>query len=191
MIMILMALFAILAFVAWLILPDRKWSLVLGILASLGLIATVGAMTLNFTHQLGMREVQTVETKKIYSAGNPWESQGMIIAEPLGTAKNNFVMVYRDDIAETKPTVHFKPDQSNLTEAAKRHATYKQDGAYKQAEVETKTTRLEWQNSLMKWLFGTSGQDRQVVREDAVVHVPANWTVVSKADAEKMMGDKK
>lgn len=187
MIMILMAIFAVFTFVAWLVLPSRKWRLILGSLATLGLVLSVGAMTLNFTHQLGMRQVETVETKQIYSAGMPWMTKKVMIAEPVGTDKAHYVMVYRDDVAESEPVAHFKPDADKLSEATKRHATYKQDKRYKQAEVEIKTTRLEWENDFMKFLFGTSGQDHQVVKEEAVVHVPADWGIMTKAEADKMI----
>lgn len=187
MIMILMAFFAVLTFVAWLILPVRKTRLIMGTISSLGLILTVGAMTLNFTHQLGMKRVETVETTKIYSAGDPWLPKKIMIAEPIGTDKNHYVMVYRDNVTEQKPTAHFEPNQDELTEATKRHATYKQDDAYKQAEVEVKTTHLEWKNDVVKWLFDTSGQGHEVVHEEAVVHVPSDWVVLTKAEADKMM----
>lgn len=190
MIMILMALFAILTFVAWLVVPVRKWQMILGVIATLGLITTVAAMTLNFTHQLGMRQVETVKTTEIYSAGSPWMNPKMMIAEPLGTDKEHYIMVYRDEVSDTEPTAHFKPDQEKLAEATKSHATYKQDKRYKTAQVEIKTTRLEWENGLVKWLFGTSGQDKQIVKEEAEVHVPADWVVMTQAEAQKMMAAK-
>lgn len=191
MIMILMAILAVLTFVAWLVVPVRKTRLIVGTISALGLILTVGAMTLNFTHHLGMKEVETVETKAIYSAGDPWLPNGIMIAEPLGTAKNHYVMVYRDTKADTTPKAHFKPNQDDLTEATKSHATFKQSAAYKRAEVEVKTTRLEWKNDVVKWLFGTSGQDHTVVSEVATVHVPNDWMVLTQAEAKKMMSQMK
>lgn len=189
MIIVLLAFFAVLTFIAWLVLPTKKARIIVGSLASLGLMLTVAAMTLNFTNQFGMREVQTSEIKQIYSAGDPRMAPGVMIAEPVGSEKKHYVMVYRDAETDEKPVAHFKPDQKKMLEAAKRHASYEQKNTYKQAEVEIKTTRLEWANDFAKFLFDTSGQSHAIVKQEANVRIPADWMVLTQAEAQKLMSN--
>jgi len=189
MIIILLALFAILTFVTLLVLKSKTARIIGGILSSLGLIATVTMITLNFTDHFGMREIETVKTVPVYSAGDPRMPQGMVIAEPVGTAGNHFVMVYRDKADSKKPEAHFIPDKSQMIEAAKRHATYDQKRNTKTAEVAIKTTRLEWENDFMKLLFSASNQAGNIVREEAIVHLPSDWIVMNQKQAQKMMAN--
>lgn len=187
MIMLLLALFAVLTFISWLLLPTKNQRILFGLLSTLGLLMTVGAMTLNFTQHLGMREVSSTETKKIYSAGDLRLPQGILIAEPMGTDKNSYVMVYRDATSDKKPSVHFKSDEDKLVDATKRHAVFEQNDKVTEAQVRITTTRLEWENDIAKWLFGTSGQTDEIVSEKAVVEVPADWMVLTQAELEKLM----
>jgi hypothetical protein len=187
MIMLLLALFAVLTFVSWLILPKKNQRIFFGLLSTAGLLLTVGAMTLNFTQHLGMEEVTKTETTRIYSAGDMRLPQGILIAEPMGTDKNSYVMVYRDSKDDKKPSVHFKPNEDKLVDATKQHAVFEQSDDVKQAQVKVATTRLEWKNDLAKWLFGTSGQTDEIISEKVVVEVPSDWMVLTQAELEKIM----
>ena len=69
MIILLIALFAILAFVANMMITNRGIRIVTTVIMFVGLIASVAGVAANMNSHYGMKEVTTTTKKQIYTAG--------------------------------------------------------------------------------------------------------------------------
>ncbi|MBM7617122.1 hypothetical protein JOC36_000671 [Weissella uvarum] len=189
MIIVILLLFVVLTFLAWIYIKPITLRVLAGSLALLGMALSVLAITLNFTNQLGMKEVTTVKEQKIYTAGDTKSPANMLIAKEVGDDSNNYVMVYRNHADDKKAKVHNKPDSKHITEAIKKTGTYhtKQTD---HATVKTTTTRLRFKNDFYKMMFGISEQQNKLVKQRTVVTVPSKTWVVLTPEQAKQLGAK-
>lgn len=186
MIIILLILFAILTFVTWMLIKPKTWCLVAGSLSFVLLSLTVVAMTLSFTHHLGMQKETQTKQAQIYSAGAKQSPAGLLLAQEIGSRSGNYVLIYRDQPQAAKATAHFKPDQKHITQAVRKKASYRQ-AHVSQASVKTSTTRWVWENDFYRLLFGIGGQGNELVGEKTVVTIPADtWVVTSPQKAKQL-----
>ncbi len=186
MIILLLVVFAILTFVTWMLIKEKKRRMIAGSLSFLLLSLTVAAMTLSFTHHLGMQQVSHTETQRIYTAGAKQSPAGVLLAQEIGTQSDNYVLIYRDRAQAAEPKVHFKPDQKHITQAIRKEADYRQ-AKVNHASVKTTTTRWAWKNDVYRLLFGIGGQGNELVKEKVEVTVPSDtWVVMSPQQAKQL-----
>jgi hypothetical protein len=185
MIIILLALFAVLTFISWIMISNRATRFVAGTISGLLLFGTVLLMVANFNNHFGMKKVTTTTTKQVYSAAGSASPAGTLIAAEVGTKSNNYVLVYADK-ENGSAEQHFVPNQKDIVEAVKKTATYKTADVDK-ATVTTKTTRWEWSNDLYKSLFGFGGEGGSLYKQTSVVTVPEDtWVVMTAGQAASL-----
>lgn len=174
--LIIVLLFAMIG--AWVALPTNWLKITVGgLLTALVTLATI-QLTLTFTNHLGMHQVTTSTTKRIYSAAGQQSPAGILIADPLGKAdRQHQVLVYQDH-PTGKARAHFVPDQKHLTENYKRHVKII-PADVTSATLTTKTTRWQWRSEKAAWWFNV-GQAGELVKEEAIVTIPREtWVVLS------------
>lgn len=170
---------------SWTMINQRALRYSCGVIASAALIACTILLSLNFTSHYGMKKVTTTETHQIYSLAGSKVPAGVLAAKQLGTHSNRYVLVYRD--SENGPAkTHFVPNQKKITNAVKKHATYRLTDK-KTATVTTKTTRWEWQNAIAKRWLNVGSQAGELVKQTSTVYVPRKtWVVLTPAQMKKM-----
>ena len=164
------------------------------ITGSLGLLLTLGVvslMTLNFTHHWGMRKVTTTTTHQIYTAGQTSSPANLLLTKALGTERNYYVMVYRDQVHQKKATAHFIPDTDQPVTAAKTTTAY-QYGKFKQAQVVTKTTRWRWRSARDCWWLNLGDQSGELIKKRIVVQLPQQtWLALTTTQAKQVAAHQK
>lgn len=191
MIIVLLVITVILAIAGWT--APKSWPVRI-IAGGLGLILTLGVitmLTLNFTHHWGMHKVTTTTTSRIYTAGQTDSPASMLLVKPLGTAKDTYVMVYRDKADQKKATAHFVPNTKHLVNAAKTTAVYQYANS-KRATVTTKTTRWHWRSKNFKRLLSVGDQAGELVHKRSVVTLPRKtWIALTTTQAKKIQARQK
>ena len=189
MIIVLLLLFVVLTFVSWIYIKPVTLRAIAGTISLILLMASVWAMTVNFTDHFGMKKVTTTQTTQIYTAGDTASPANMLLAQEIGNKSNNYVMIYRNKANDKEPVAHNKPDTKHIVEGVKKTATY-QTTSGSQATAETTTTRWRFKNDFYKMLFGVSDQQNQLIKQHTVVRVPdKTWAVLS-PDQAKTLGAK-
>ncbi|GEO68186.1 DUF4811 domain-containing protein [Levilactobacillus acidifarinae] len=185
--MIIYAIFSLIVAVtlAWTLIKQKVVRAVLGLATTVALIGATTILTLNFTTHYGMHQVTTVTTQRIYSATGKRSAAGVVIAKPLGTQSDNYVLVYSDHAAG-KATPHFVPNRQSVTTMVKKRATY-QASAATQATVQTTTVRWQWRNATAKRWLNVGDQAGELVRQKRLVKVPRKTWVVLSPDQMKTL----
>lgn len=186
MIILLIAVFTILAFYGMTFVNRKSVSNVLGIGSMVALTCCIAVLTLHIHSHWGMDEVTVTTHQEIFTAGDPNLPFGLVVTKQIGEDSGNYVLVYRDSPNQEAAAAHFVPDMEQVSEAVKHDATF-QTVADETAEVQIETTTLEFSSGFSKLLFGWGGEGGQLLREHAVVKVPENtWLVLTEEQAEKL-----
>jgi len=161
-----------------------RWS-ISGVLL-VALVASSGMLIASTKYHWGMHQVTTVEHQQIYSAGSTKSPAGLLIAKQLGTKSGRYVMVYKTSADATKATPHFVPDTSDVVNAVKAHATYRQADVT-QATVKITTTHWGWRSAAGEYWLKVGKAQNQSISKHVVVTVPKKtWLVLTAAQAKQL-----
>lgn len=186
MIIIIVIVLTALAFWSWMFIKNNITRWIIGGASLLLLALSILGLTLHFSNNWGMKKVTTTTTQQIYTAGEISAPYGMLIKAEIGKNTNNYVLVYRNNENDKKPTTNFMPDEKHITEAVKKSATYKLVNSDKAQVVTTKTTR-QFSSNFMKFLFGVGGEQNELVKKRSVVEVPRDtWLVLTEQQVIKL-----
>lgn len=185
MIIPILAVVAILTYLAWIRIEPLAWRIPLGVISETVFVALVMLLLVNFDRHYGMKKVTRAETQQIYSAVGDKLPIGILVTKELGTKADNYVLVYANE-AEDKATPHFVPDTKHMVQAVKKSATYREADVPK-ATVKTTTTRLEWRNEVFKFLLGFGGEGGTIAKQSSVVTIPkSSWLAVTESQAKRL-----
>ena len=185
--MLIIVIFILVAAVilSWTLIKQRWLRYTVGLLMSLALISSITILTLNFTDHFGMEKVTTSKTSQIYSAGGDKSPAGILIAKEIGTKSDRYVLIYSDKTSK-KATAHFTPNNKNVVNAVKKHATYRQTEGTK-ASVTIKTTRWKWKNKTYKNWLNVGAQAGELYKQSSTVKVPKKtWLVLTPEQMQKL-----
>lgn len=115
MIIPILAVVAILTYLAWIRIEPLAWRIPLGVISGTVFVALVMLLLVNFDRHYGMKKVTRAETQQIYSAVGDKLPIGILVTKELGTKADNYVLVYANE-AEDKATPHFVPDTKHMVQ---------------------------------------------------------------------------
>lgn len=185
MIIPILAVVAILTYLAWIRIEPLAWRVPLGLISGTVFVALVMLLLVNFDRHYGMEKVTKTETHQIYSAVGDKLPIGVLVTKELGTKADNYVLVYADK-KDAKATPHFVPDTKHMVQAVKKSATYREANVA-QATVTTTTTRWEWRNKVFEFLLGFGGEGGTVAKQSSVVTMPkSSWLAVTDKQAKQL-----
>ncbi|MDI6552976.1 DUF4811 domain-containing protein [Leuconostoc falkenbergense] len=177
MIILLIALFAILAFVANMMITNRGVRIVTTVIMFAGLILSVAGVAANMNAHYGMKEVTTTTKKQIYTAGTASQGFGLLLYQSVGTNGAENVYVYRATDSAKKTTVA-KPS----LKTSSRMSNISGNKAYKI----TKTTRYVYKNATMRLMFGIGGNNHQLKNKHVIYQVPSTWVALTTTQAKSL-----
>lgn len=109
MIIIILAVFAVLAFWANMTIKSTVARYVTVTVMFIGLTLSVIAIVANMHSHFGMKTVVTTTKTEIYSAGSPQQQFGVLLYQSVGTAGKENVYIYKAS-PDAKKTTLAKPD---------------------------------------------------------------------------------
>lgn len=177
MIIIILALFAILAFWANMTIKTVVVRYVTTAVMFVGLILSVIAMVANMHQHFGMKSVVTTTKTAIYSAGSAQQNFGVLLYQGVGTAGKENVYIYK----ASPKAVHTTLAKPDLNTTSSRVAV---DGnkAYKVV----RTTRYVYRNNAYKFLFGLADNNYQLKQRHVTYQVPATWVAMTPEQAKSL-----
>lgn len=179
MIILIMALFAILAFWTNMTIKKSGMRYAVTLVMFAGLILSVIMIVANMHDHYGMTSVTTTTKKEIYSAGPNEQNFGMLLYQPVGTNGKENAYIYKAATQNKKTTVA-KPDLNTTT----RQVDISGNKAYKV----TKTTRFVYKLNGFKVLFGIAGNDGQIKHRQVTYQVPSTWVALTTEQAKSLPG---
>ncbi|MDN8760117.1 DUF4811 domain-containing protein, partial [Staphylococcus aureus] len=89
----------------WTLIPHRLTRYVIGSLFTVLFTVLIIGIVANMTHHFGMeKETITEPEKQIYAAGSSKSPTNMLIANEIGNNSYNYVMVYKENKNDDKPS---------------------------------------------------------------------------------------
>jgi len=175
MIIVTLILSVILAFICYVYIHNRIVANSLTVLMVAGVLLSTFFLVRNDHDYLGMHNVTTSSTQKIYSA-SPSKQMPMMIYQSIGTADKHRVYVYKTS-ANAKKTTH------TAAKITTKNVVKQTTG---QNRIVTQKTYREYQNKTSKFWFGLSGNGHQYVKETNTIYLNKNWTVLSAQQAKQL-----
>ncbi|MHC5374837.1 DUF4811 domain-containing protein [Enterococcus sp. LJL120] len=188
MILVLLVVFTLMVFGSWLLIKGQTMRRIAGTVSSLLLVATIVLVALHLYNHLGMEKVTTTTENEIYTAGDTASPANLLIVSEIGTASDNYAMVYRDSADAEASETHFVPDESDIVNAVKLTASY-QTADTTEAVAETKTTKWDFSSNFYKTLFSFENQADEIIAEKVTVTVPEKTWVVLTSDQAQQLQD--
>lgn len=187
--MIILIILTIAVFASWTLIPHRLTRYIIGSLFTVLFTALIIDIVANMTHHFGMeKETITEPEKQIYSAGSTKSPTNMLIANEIGNNSYNYVMVYKENKNDDKPSAHFKPSTSkvDLSDSIKKHAFYR-TADVDQATVKTTKTYWTWKNDFYRYLFDFGNNKKELIKQTSIVTVPNDtWVVLDAKQAKQL-----
>lgn len=177
MIIIIMAVFAVLAFFANMMIKPKGLRLTVTVVMFAGLVLSVVGIVANMHDHYGMTEEKKIVKKEIHSAGPSEQGFGLLLYQGVGTNGTENVYIYKNTKDATKNTVA-KPDLHTTSDRAAINGTK----AYKV----TTTTRYVYQSSGWKLLFGIVGNNNQLKHRHVVYQIPNTWVALTTEQAQSL-----
>lgn len=177
MIIIILALFAVLAFWSNMTIKTAVVRYATTSLMFIGLMISVVAMVANMHDHFGMKTVTTTTKTQIYSAGSAQQTFGVLLYQSVGTAGKENVYIYKATPTAEKTTLA-KPD---LKTTSSRVAV-SGNRAYKVVQ----RTRYVYRNNGYKFLFGWADNNQQLKHRHVIYQVPATWVAMTPDQAKSL-----
>ncbi|AFS41111.1 DUF4811 domain-containing protein [Leuconostoc gelidum] len=177
MIILIMALFAIAAFLASMTIKKSGIRYAVTLVMFAGLILSVIMVIANMHDHYGMTSVTTTTKKEIHSAGPTTQNFGMLLYQQIGTDGKENAYIYKTAAQDKKTTVA-KPDLNMTTS----HVNVSGNKAYKV----TKTTRFVYKSNGFKLLFGVANNDGEIKHRQVIYQVPPTWVALTTEQAKSL-----
>lgn len=191
--MVLTILLTLLVFGSWIFISNKIVRNIVGTIFTLALLAMIIGITGHLSDNWGMeKRVVTSEEKEIYSAGNEDSPTNMLIANEIGKGTNNYVMAYKDNKNDKKPSTYYKPktNKSDLSETIKKQAKY-EVADVDRATKQTKKTIWVWKSDFYRMLFSFGSSETKLIKSTTTVKVPEDtWIVLNTDELKKLKQDK-
>ncbi|MGO0155159.1 DUF4811 domain-containing protein [Leuconostoc mesenteroides] len=181
MIILIMAAFALLGFLANMILENRVIRILTTLIMFIGLIISVIGIVANIHDHYGMKTVTTTKKEQIYTAGDVNQGFGMLLYQGVGTNGKENVYIYKTSSSDAKKNFVAKPDLKTTS----RRENIAGNKAYKV----TKTTRWVYKNNTYKLLFGIADNNKSLKHRRTIYQVPSTWIALTTTQA-KSLSDK-
>ncbi|MFT8673884.1 DUF4811 domain-containing protein [Leuconostoc mesenteroides] len=177
MIILIMAVFALLGFLANMMLENRAIRLLTALIMFIGLIISVIGIVANMHDHYGMKAVTTTKKRQIYTAGDANQGFGMLLYQGVGTNGKENVYIYKTS-SDAKKTFVAKPDLKTTS----RRESIAGNKAYKV----TKTTRWVYKNNTYKLLFGIADNNKSLKHRRTIYQVPSTWIALTTTQAKSL-----
>lgn len=175
MIIVTLVLTVILAFICYVYIQNKVVSNSLTAIMVLGVLVSLFLIVKNDHDQLGLHNVTTTSTQKIYSA-SPSKQMQLMLYQSVGTADKHRVYVYKTS-ANAKKTTH------TAAKVTTKNVVKSTTGS---SRIVTKKVHREYKNGTYKFWFGLADNGHQYVKETNTIYVNKNWLVLSAQQAKKL-----
>lgn len=187
--MIPMIVLTLLVFASWIFIKNNILRIVFGCISTLLLLALVVGIAGNMSNHWGMeKKVIKTKPKQIYSATPPMVPKKILIANKIGEDSNSYIMLYKNNKNDKKPSLHFKPDfkADEQAEMVKKKANYGFEDTNR-ATVQTTSKYWIWKSDFYKFLFAFGDEKKELISQDTKVSLPKDtWDVISSEEAKKL-----
>lgn len=177
MIILIMAIFAILAFWANMVMKKPILRYLVTIIMFAGLVVSVTAIVANMHDHYGMKTETTTVKKEIYSAGPAEQTFGVLLYQGVGSDGKENAYIYKASATASRVTVS-KPD----LKTSSRQVSVSGNKAYRIV----KTTRYVYKTDLYRLLFGIADNDHQLKNYHIVYQVPDTWVAMTPEQAKAL-----
>lgn len=175
MIIFALAIFVILTFVSIIYISNKTLSNILGVIFFALVIGSISLIMLNDHNHFGMEKSTETKTSALVST-TPQKGMNMLLYQEVGTKGKENTYIYRTDSTEKKPK-HTKVD-SNVTNSV----VVNND----QPKVVKQSKYYVYKSSFMKFLFGISGNNHQLISIKNTFYVNKDWLVLSTKQAKEL-----
>ncbi|GKQ42333.1 DUF4811 domain-containing protein [Companilactobacillus sp. RD055328] len=182
MIIFTLIILVLLTFIVTVYVNNKTLSNILSVIFFSLTIGNIMLIVMNDYNHLGMKTVTEEKTIDIVSA-TPNKGMNMLLYQQIGTKGKENVYIYRTDKNQKKPS-HTKAESyvSNKVVTDSNEVKLVRESKYR-----------VYKSDFMKFMFGISGNDHQIVSRKNTFHINKDWLVLSTKQAkalQKKMKDK-
>lgn len=164
---------SVLAFASSNIFAKKTWQTILSVVFAAIFLVSLGLITANDHYHYGMKKVTETTTQTLTSTA---DSKGinMLLYQPLGNGTEK-VYLYKTNESQKKPKTTGTDHVSNVVKKNQR-----------KTQLRTDKTYWVYQNNTVKFWFGLSSKNHQLIKEKNTFDVQKNWTILSTNQAKKL-----
>lgn len=164
---------SVLAFALTNIFAKKTWQTILSVAFAAIFLISLGFITANDHYHYGMKKVTETTTQTLTSTADN-KAMKMLLYQPLGNGKEK-IYLYKTNESQKKPKPTGTDHVSNIV---------KKD----QAKSQLQTTKTYWvyKNDTIKFWFGLSSKNHQLIKEKNTFDVQKDWLVLSTDQAKKL-----
>lgn len=177
MIILIMALFAAVAFFGNMMIKSSPLRYLVTVLMFAGLIASVVAIVANMHDHYGMETETTTQKTQIFSAGSEQQSFGVLLYQTVGTSGKENAYIYKQVNTDKKVTIS-KPDLNTTSE----RENISGNKAYRVVE----TTRYVYKSDWYRLFFGIADNNRELKSKHVIYQVPDTWVAMTTKQAKSL-----
>lgn len=166
---------AIAFFASMMLVKSKGLRVGLSIVTGIIFVGSTALMTLNYSHHLGMDQVTTTTTRKIYSASN--SSMPLALYQPVGTNGQDDVYIYNTKARQKKP----HHTQANEYTSSRIKWTNRQT-----PRLVTTETRWQYRNDFYRIFYAWSGMDNTLVKRTNVLEYPRSYVKITTKQAQRL-----
>ena len=177
MIIPIIAIFAILTFIATMLIKNNSVRKFFSTIFFTGLILSLAAMIANDSMHFGMKGKNVTREQVIYSAGDPVDPGNILIYKNMGSEVEDNAYVYRlEREGELESAVPARNIKTNIEIRPNQ-----------QASIVTTSKEWVYQNDFFKMLFSWNGEENKVSKQEATIYYPDDtWVVMSETQSKKL-----
>lgn len=176
MILVLIGLFAVAFFMAFVFITHKNLRIITAALMFIALVGSLTAMIQNDKYHFGMEKVTATTTKRIYTASPKATPVDLLIYQPVGTTGKENVYVYKN--AKHASKTHTQTDGKTVN-----RVFYSKQNV---ATLETTTVRYRYVSKWGKVLFGLGDNETVVTRKNTFILPMDGWLRISVANAKRL-----
>lgn len=177
MILVLIGLFMISFFVSFVLIRNKTKWVIYSLISFVGIVLSLTLLVQNDKYHFGMKKVETITTKKVYSPLPKKTPIDLLMYKQVGTSGKDNVYLYKNNVNDKK--VKNTETDGKTTNVVSYTNT-------KNAVLETKITRYKYASNFSKLLFGLNDNETLVSRENKFVLPKNDWLTISTKNAKKL-----
>lgn len=164
---------SVLAFALTNIFAKKTWQTILSVVFAVIFLISLGFITANDHYHYGMKKVTETTTQTLSSTADN-KAMKMLLYQPLGNGKEK-IYLYKTNESQKKPKPTGTDHVSN---------TVKKNQA--KSQLQTAKTYWVYKNDMIKFWFGLSSKNHQLIKEKNTFDVQKDWLVLSTDQAKKL-----
>lgn len=164
---------SVLAFALTNIFAKKTWQTILSVVFAVIFLISLGFITANDHYHYGMKKVTETTTQTLSSTADN-KAMKILLYQPLGNGKEK-IYLYKTNESQKKPKPTGTDHVSN---------TVKKNQA--KSQLQTAKTYWVYKNDMIKFWFGLSSKNHQLIKEKNTFDVQKDWLVLSTDQAKKL-----